>query len=208
VLLDIDGTLIDSGDVVRRCWQTWAIEYGVDVEQVLKVCHGRRSDDVVAQFLPPPQRAAAAARELALELADLDGITALPGARRLLEALPVDRWAAVTSGERALMTARLTAAQLPIPKVLISGEDVTTGKPSPQGYLKAADALDVNARQCLVVEDAPAGVRAGRFAGAQVLALTTTHKPTELPDTDAVVPDLSHVTAELTDDGRITLHIS
>ena len=180
ILFDIDGTLISSGTAVERSWRTWAREYGVDPEQVLRVCHGRRTEDVVSQFVAPLQRAAAIARELALELADLDGVVALPGARRLLEALPHRQWAAVTSGERSLMTARLAAARLPTPKLMITAEDVSTGKPSPEGYLKAATALSLKAQQCLVIEDAPAGISAGRAAGAQVLAVTTTHQVAEL----------------------------
>lgn len=114
----------------------WFWEYGADTEEVLRICHGRRTEDIVPQFVAPHQRAAAVARELALELADLDDVVALPGARQLLDALPRGQWAAVTSGERSLMTARLAAARLPAPKLLISAEDVSTGKPSPEGYLK------------------------------------------------------------------------
>jgi sugar-phosphatase len=207
ILFDIDGTLVDSGAAVERSWRTWAGEYGVDTEQVLRICHGRRGEDVVAQFIAPQQQAAAIARELALELADLDGVVALPGARQLLDALPHRRWAAVTSGERSLMTARLAAARLPAPNVLIGAEDVSTGKPSPEGYFKAAAALGFNAQQCLVIEDAPAGISAGRAAGAQVLAVTTTYHAAELADADVVVIDLSCVSVKLTDDG-VTLLIT
>lgn len=202
ILFDIDGTLIDSTATVEGSWGTWAKDYGVDYEEVLKVCHGRRTEDTVAQFVAPPQRAAATARLLALqELADVDGVLALPGARRLLDALPSSHWAAVTSGPRSLMSARLVAARLPIPKLLIGAEDVSNGKPSPESYLKAAAALGVEARECLVVEDAPAGVGAGRAAGAQVIAVTTTHHAAELAGADIVVPDLSRVSVKVTDSG-------
>jgi sugar-phosphatase len=202
ILFDIDGTLIDSTATVEGSWGTWAKEYGVDYEDVLKVCHGRRTEDVVAQFVAPQRRVAATARQLALqELADLDGVLALPGARRLLDALPRSHWAAVTSGPRSLMAARLAAARLPAPKLLIGAEDVSTGKPSPESYLKAAAALGFEAQECLVVEDAPAGVGAGRAAGAQVLAVTTTHRAAELADADVVVTDLSCVSVEVTDSG-------
>lgn len=202
ILFDIDGTLIDSTATVEGSWGTWANEYGVDYDEVLKVCHGRRTEDVVAQFVAPRHRVAATARQLALqELADLEGVLALPGARRVLDALPRSHWAAVTSGPRSLMAARLAAAQLPAPKVLIGAEDVSTGKPSPDGYLKAAAALGFDVQECLVVEDAPAGVGAGRAAGAQVLAVTTTHHAAELADADVVVTDLSRVSVEVTDRG-------
>lgn len=204
ILFDIDGTLVDSTAAVERSWCTWAQEYRVDADEVLRVCHGRRTQDIVPRFVVPQQRTAAIARELALELADLDGVVALPGARQVLDALPRGRWAAVTSGERALMTARLAAARLPVPEALISAEGVSSGKPSPEGYLKAAAALGLEAGQCLVVEDAPAGISAGRAAGARVLAVATTHDAAELADADVVVTDLSYVSVEVTD-GELVL---
>lgn len=203
ILFDIDGTLVDSTTAVERSWRTWAREYRVDADEVLRVCHGRRTEDVVAEFVSPQQQSAAVARELALELADLGGVVALPGSRQILNALPPGRWAAVTSGERSLMTARLKASRLPIPSILISAEDVSTGKPSPEGYLKAAAALGLQAGHCLVIEDSLAGISAGRAAGAQVLAVTTTHARTELVGADMVVPDLSCLTVTVTDHGVI-----
>ncbi|SPM36028.1 Beta-phosphoglucomutase or related phosphatase, HAD superfamily [Mycobacterium rhizamassiliense] len=208
ILFDIDGTLIDSTATVEQSWRTWAKEYGVDYEEVLKVCHGRRTEDTVARFVGPHDLVAATARQLALqELADFDGVLELPGARRLLDALPHSLWAAVTSGPRSLMAARLAAAGLPAPKLLIGAEDVSNGKPNPESYLKAAAALGVEAHECLVVEDAPAGVGAGRAAGAQVLAVTTTHRAAELADADVVVTDLSCVSVKVSD-GDIDLLIT
>lgn len=202
ILFDIDGTLIDSTATVERSWNTWAAEYGVASQEVLKVCHGRRTEDTVAQFVAPQHRIAATARQLELqEQADLAGVRALPGARGLLAALPPCHWAAVTSGPRKLMAARLVAAGLPEPQLLIGAEDVSIGKPDPESYLKAAAALGFEAQECLVVEDAPAGVGAGRAAGARVLALTTTHDAAELADADVVVSDLSCVRVEVTDEG-------
>ena len=128
---------------------------------------------------------------------------ALPGTQSLLRRLPADRWAAVTSGSRELMRARLTAAGLPIPEVLVSAEAVEAGKPEPEGYLKAAAALGRDIRRCLVVEDAPAGIHAGRAAGAQVLAVTTSHPASDLTSADAVVPDLTACDLELAPDGVI-----
>jgi sugar-phosphatase len=205
ILFDIDGTLVDSSAAVERSWRTWAREYHVDADEVVRVCHGRRTEDVVPQFVSPQHQAAAVARELALELADLDGVVALPGSRQVLDALPRQRWAAVTSGERSLMTSRLEASGLPVPQTLISAEDVLTGKPSPEGYLKAAAALGFQARRCLVVEDSPAGIGAGRAAGAQVLAVATTHAPAELVGADVVVTDLSCISVEVTDRGVAVL---
>jgi mannitol-1-/sugar-/sorbitol-6-phosphatase len=201
VLFDIDGTLVDSTPVVERSWRTWAQEFGVDADELMRVCHGRRTEDTVADFVTPQRRAVAVARLQALELADFDGVTALPGAQQLLEELPRRRWAAVTSGERQLMTARLEAARLPIPDILMCAEDVAAGKPSPEGYLQAAAGLGFDASQCVVVEDAPAGIAAGLAAGAQVLAVTTTHDADQVSSADVIVADLSCVRMKSTNDG-------
>jgi len=198
VLFDIDGTLVDSTAAVIRTWETWAATHGIDAQEILRVCHGRRTEDTLALFLPAAQHAAAVAELQQLELEDLDEVIALPGTRNLLTNLPADRWAAVTSGSRAVMQTRLTASGLPIPDVLVSAEAVDAGKPDPEGYLKAAAALGRDIGRCLVVEDAPAGIQAGRAAGAQVLAVATSHPPSELTSADAVVPDLTALEVDVT----------
>lgn len=191
ILLDIDGTLVDSTPAVERTWRTWAVRHGLDAAEILLRCHGRRSEDTIADLLPESQRAAAVTELEQLELDDLDDVVPLPGARPLLESLPPDRWAAVTSGSRRLMRARLSAAGLPVPVTLISAEDVTAGKPDPAGYLKAAAALGCAPARCMVVEDAPAGIEAGLRARAAVLAVATTHDPAELTHADQVIADLT-----------------
>lgn len=199
ILFDIDGTLVDSTPAVERTWRTWAEKRGIDVEPILQVCHGRRTEDTVAEFLPERERAAGVEELAELELHDLDGVVALPATRELLTRLPLDRWAAVTSGSQELMRARLSAAGLPIPSVLVAAEDVTEGKPDPEGYVAAARALGVDPSKCLVVEDAPAGIAAGRAAGAYVLAVATSHDPGALVSADAVVPDLTGCSVNTTD---------
>ncbi|MHA6629083.1 HAD-IA family hydrolase [Pseudonocardia sichuanensis] len=203
VLFDIDGTLVDSTAAVVRSWTAWAARYGLDAEEILRVCHGRRSEDTIAAFLPVGEQAAGVAALAELELADLDDVVALPATRTLLRDLPGDRWAAVTSGSRVLMRARLAAADLPVPGVLVSAGDVSAGKPDPEGYLKAAAALGYEITRCLVVEDAPAGIGAGRAAGAHTLAVATSHPAVELAAADAVVPDLTACTVERTADGLV-----
>lgn len=203
VLFDIDGTLVDSTAAVVRTWRTWAATHGIDAEEILRVCHGRRTEDTLALFLPTGQHAAAIAELERLERVDVDDVVALPGAQSLLSRLPTDRWAAVTSGSWEVMQTRLTAAGLPVPEVLVSAEAVNVGKPDPEGYLKAAAALGHDIRRCLVVEDAPAGIRAGRVAGARVLAVATSHPASELTAADAVIPDLTTCELELTSDGLI-----
>ncbi|NHC13154.1 HAD-IA family hydrolase [Motilibacter deserti] len=201
LLFDIDGTLVDSTPVVERTWRTWAGRRGLDAEEILRVCHGRRSEDTIADLLPVGERAAATVELEELELADLDDVVALPATRVLLPRLPTDRWAAVTSGSQRLMRARLAAAGLPVPAVLVGAEDVSVGKPDPEGYLKAAAALGVDVSRCLVVEDAPAGLAAGRAAGARTLGVATSHEPGALRSADVVVADLTAVSVEATTGG-------
>ncbi len=188
-LLDIDGTLVDSSAVVERAWRQVAREFGVDGDAIVAGCHGRRSVDTVEEFFPPPDRAAAQERIDALELADRD-VVACRGAADLLAGLDGQPWAAVTSGPRRLMTARLAAAGLPVPAVLVTAEDVQRGKPAPDGYLLAARELGVSPAGCVVVEDSPAGVAAGQASGALVVAVTTTHPADALGAADLVVPGL------------------
>jgi sugar-phosphatase len=203
ILFDVDGTLLDSTGAVERSWRTWAVTHGLDAEEILQVCHGRRTEDTIALFLPAEQRAAAVAEMEALELSDLQDVVALPATQELLPALPRDRWAAVTSGSRRLMQARLAAAGLPVPEVLVSAEDVGVGKPDPEGYVKAAAAVGYDIAQCLVVEDSPAGVRAGGAAGAPTLAVATSHSSAQLSAADAVIPDLTACAIEATADALL-----
>ena len=132
---------------------------------------------------------------------DTDGVVALPGAASLLESLPADRWAVATSGSRRLATTRLAHGGLPLPRVLVTAEDVERGKPDPQPYLAAAAALGVEASRCLVVEDAPAGIAAGKAAGAAVLAVTTTFAASALGAADYLAPSLAAVTLRSVADG-------
>ena len=175
VLLDMDGTLVDSTTVVVRLWRSWAARHGVDAEAILAVSHGRRGDEVVAQFAPPDVDREAELEWLAArELIERDDIVAVPGAAALLAALPSDRTAVVTSATRELTAVRMQAAGLRVPNCLVGADDVVHGKPDPEGYKRAAALLGVDPAHCLVVEDAPAGLEAGRAAGARVIAVATT----------------------------------
>lgn len=196
VLFDLDGTLVSSTRVVDRAWAQLVEEYAVPRERLFSI-HGIPARAVLARFLvdrTPDEREAAFQRVLALELADLDGVDVLPGAAAAMGALvPEGRCAVVTSGTRDLATARLRAVGLPVPDVLVTADDVTHGKPAAEPYLAGAAGLRVAAAECLVIEDAPAGITSGRAAGAAVLALATTHAVTEVEGADAVVTDLAAV---------------
>jgi mannitol-1-/sugar-/sorbitol-6-phosphatase len=175
VLLDMDGTLVESDAAVERAWVTWAGEYGVAAATALQGAHGSPADRTVRRLRPDLDDAgvaAAAARQLALQYDDLGDVVAAPGAPALLAALAaLDMpWAVVTSADARLAAARLAAAGI-TPPVLVTVDDVGAGKPDPEGYLLAAARLGVDPARCLVVEDSAPGVAAGRAAGAAVAAL-------------------------------------
>ncbi|MGW5414617.1 HAD-IA family hydrolase [Actinomadura geliboluensis] len=195
VLFDVDGTLVDSTPLVERAARAWAAEYGIDPDEFLSDAHGRRTSDRVADFLPPDQVADATARLDALESTGTDGITALPGAVDLLTAMNGLPHAFVTSMDRAQLKLRTTVADVPLPPVVVTAEDVPAGKPDPSGYLQAAAHLGVDPSTCVVIEDAPAGIAAGRAAGATVLAVTTSHDRSVLTAAHHIVADLTTVVA-------------
>lgn len=189
ILFDCDGVLVDSDSSVDRAWTRWALEYGLDPDRVIETVHGRRTTDTVALLIPPIDRAAALSAIDSYELEDAATATEIAGARELVASMPSSRWAVVTSGRRALARARLQAAGIDPPPVLVSADDVAAGKPDPEGYLAAAAALGVAAADAIVMEDSRTGVEAGRRAcagnvvGVGSRALST--------DADIVVRDLT-----------------
>jgi sugar-phosphatase len=180
VLFDLDGVLVDSARYVEQQWRRWATAKGLAPEPFLRVCHGRRALETIRLAAPHLDAEAEVAAFTPEEDPDAHELAPVEGASRLLQMLPAGSWAVATSGSRAAATERLRRAGLPIPNVLICAEDVLRGKPSPDVYLMAAADLGVPPSECLVVEDAPAGVQAARAAGMVVVALTTTHRPDEL----------------------------
>jgi len=193
----MDGVLLDSRAVVERTWRRWASRHRLPAESVLRIAHGRRTLDTLRAAAPELATAEEVAWIEGAELEDLDGVGPIPGAVPLIAALPPSRWTVITSAGRELATGRLEAAGLSLPDNAVTSDDVERGKPFPDGYLLGAARLGFAANDCLVVEDAPPGVEAGRAAGARVLALTTTHAREGLTGADYIVPDLrsAHVTA-------------
>ncbi len=180
VLFDLDGVLADSTPAVARVWTYWAVKHGFDPNEVLHKAHGRPSITTVREYLPEGD-AEAENREIEQrEIEDVEDVKALPGACELLQALPPDRWTIVTSCTRPLAIVRIGAAGLPLPKHLVTSSDITRGKPDPEPYLKGAAKLGIAALDCVVIEDAGAGVRSGKAAGARVIALRTSHSEAEL----------------------------
>jgi sugar-phosphatase len=190
LLFDNDGVLVDSDAAVAVSWTRWAHEFDLDPGRVIATVHGRRSADTVATLLSPSRHAAATRMIDDYELEDSGTVTALPGAAELLPSLPADAWAVVTSGSRALASARLRAAGLPLPQVLVTAEDVERGKPDPQGYLAAAAALGLAIEDTIVLEDSTAGIGAGLASGASVLGISSRALSTPAP---VVVRDLAGV---------------
>ncbi len=178
-LFDLDGVLVDSRAVVERTWRRWAQRHQLDPDLLLQIAHGRRTRDTLEAATPDLALDSEVAWLDAVELTDTNGLRVVPGAKQLVSALPADRWAVVTSCGRALAQLRLESVGLPVPDVLVVSE----------GYDAAA---------CIVFEDAPAGVAAGRAAGARVLGVTTTHSAADLPDTEVTIPDFTdiHVRAD------------
>ena len=207
LLLDMDGTLVNSNAVVERVWRRWAERHGLDGDEVLNVVHGRQGHASMAVLLPERSRErnlADNARMLAEETADLEGVVEVPGAAAFLASLRGIPHALVTSADVALSTARMAAAGLTLPGVRVTAESVGASKPDPEGFLKGAAELGVDPADCVVFEDSEAGVAAGRAAGMRVVGVGPR---AGLYGPDAAVPDLTHVRTEPADDGTIRLHL-
>ena len=185
LLFDLDGVLIDSTPAVQRVWTAWATQQGFDPADTVKRAHGRPSLTTVRELLPHVDSVAENRLIEQAEIDDTDGVVPLPGVIALLASLPPDRWAIVTSCTRALAKVRIAAAGLPLPANLLTSTDVTHGKPHPEPYLKGAALLGFDPATCIVVEDAPAGVEAGKAAGARVIAVRTTSPDSDLQQAGA-----------------------
>lgn len=195
LLFDMDGVLVSSIGSVTRCWRRWAAHYGVPNADTYEIPHGVRAIDIMRQLVPGIDSVEGLRRIEDMELEDVADLQVLPGARDLLASLPVSRWAIVTSATRRLLIGRLEAAGLPVPELIISGDMVERGKPDPEPYRRGAELIHAQASDCLVVEDAPSGVRAGVAAGCTVLGVEGTHPKEELLEAGAkwVVPSLRAV---------------
>ncbi|OAH16403.1 HAD family hydrolase [Streptomyces jeddahensis] len=207
LLLDMDGTLVNSDAVVERCWRRWAEGHGLDFDEVIKIVHGRQGYASMALLLPDrpmEENYADNARVLAEETADVEGIVEIPGAGAFLASLAGLPHALVTSADVALSTARMAAAGLPLPPVRITAESVGASKPDPEGFLKGAAELGIDPADCLVFEDSEAGILAGRSAGMRVVgvgARAAQYGPT------VHVADLSGVRVESGVDGEIRVQV-
>ena len=182
ILFDLDGVLLASTCCIERHWQAWAEKHCLDLKNVLQNAHGVRTIETIRLVAPHLDSEKEAEEFTANEILDTEGVIAIPGAKELMAHLPPGKWAIITSGGYDLVQARLKKAGLPMPEYIISADDVTQGKPSPQPYLMGADKLGVPIDQCVVVEDAPIGVRSGKAAGMRVIGIAATHSYKELLD--------------------------
>jgi mannitol-1-/sugar-/sorbitol-6-phosphatase len=190
-LFDLDGVLVDSRAVVERTCRRWADRHQLDPERVLRIAHGRRTRDTVKAVAPHLDLEREVEWLDSTELADVDGLCEVPGVRKFLTALPARSWGVVTSCGPALARLRLTSVGLPIPEIVVTSEDVSHGKPAPDGYRLGAKRLGHAAATCVVFEDAPPGIAAGRAAGARVIALSTTQPDADFTGAEAIIPNFT-----------------
>lgn len=206
ILFDLDGVLVDSTRSVERQWRTWARQHGLDGDEIMRVGHGVRAIEIVRSVAPHLDAESEVLKLERLEADDHDSVTVMPGAIELLQTIPADRWGVVTSGSRSLATARLKLAGIPLPEVMVTADDVVNGKPHPGPYLKGAGLLGARPVECLVIEDAPAGIVSAHAARMKVIAITSTYKADALSEADAVVESLSQIQVRL--DGTRMLSVS
>ncbi|MDR6936707.1 HAD-IA family hydrolase [Luteibacter sp. 3190] len=207
LLFDMDGTLIDSRVVVEKIWKRWCDENGIDWHTVLPRLHGVRMRDSVEMFAKPGMDVEAVYQRLYREeVEDVDGIVPIPGAVELLASLPPEAWTIVTSADTVLAKARLGAAGIVPPPRMVTGEIVTLGKPDPEGYLLGARRMGADPKDCLVFEDAKAGIDAGLAAGARVIAIAGDH-PEEVPPNVEWVTDLTSLRFDGMREGKVLLRV-
>ena len=210
LLFDLDGVLVDSTPAVARVWTKWAIAHGLDPEETVRQAHGRPSIATVRDILPGADFEKENEVILRGEIEDTEGVIPLPGARELLSSLKENQWALVTSCARPLAEVRLKAAGLPQPRNVVTCDDVQNGKPDPEPYIKGAALLGISPAKCVVFEDAPAGIRAGKGAGALVIALQTTSTDSELEEAGAdwILPGYQNLTISRPGNGSNLLRLS
>lgn len=200
ILFDLDGVLVDSTPAVARVWARWATAHGIAPHLAIAHAHGRRSIETIRAIAPHLNAEEENLHVEQMEIEDKEGITAIPGAARLLAGLPQDRFAIVTSATAPLARARIGYAGLPLPQNLVTADDVIQGKPSPEPYLKGAQMLGCGPHDCLVFEDAPAGIASARAAGMAVIAIPNTYSLAELSGATTVISSLENLQVQLLKD--------
>ena len=207
ILFDLDGVLVNSTGSVDRQWRIWARERGIDEEKVIAIGHGIRAVEVI-RIVAPHLDAEAEVRKLeSREADDRDGVAVMPGAVDLVRSIPEGRWCIVTSGGRHLASARLRSFGVPVPRILVTADDVTNGKPHPEPYLKGAKLLGADPADCLVIEDAPSGIESARAGGMKVLGITSTYGAEALKHANAVIGKLGQIQVTSNGAGKLSVEV-
>ncbi|WP_263354997.1 HAD family hydrolase [Acidicapsa acidisoli] len=207
VLFDMDGILISSLGSVERSWRTWGLARGIDPTTAIHTAHGCRAIETIRKLRPDLDDEAELKFIEDLEIADKEGLAVLPGVLDLLAALPAYRWTVVTSATERLARVRMAAGGIPVPKHITTADHVTNGKPHPEPYLRGAEILELDPRDCVVFEDSASGTKAGRAAGCTVIGTTFSHSVEELSAAHYLVTDLTGIKVELApEDQTILLH--
>jgi sugar-phosphatase len=207
ILFDLDGVLVDSTGAVDREWREWARRKGVDGDAIMAIAHGVRTLDVIRRVAPHLDAEAEVLELESHEANDQEGVFVMPGAAELVRSIPDGRWGVVTSGTQVLARARLPFCGLPVPKVLVTADDVTHGKPHPEPYLKGAELLGFNPSECLVIEDAPAGIQSARAGGLKVIGITSTYAAEALVLADAVIGKLGQLRVSSNGAGKLGVEV-
>lgn len=207
ILFDLDGVLCDSTQQVDREWREWAARKGVNGDAVMAIAHGVRTIEVIRRVAPHLDAASEAAAIEDHEAHDQTGVVVMPGALDLVLSIPEGRWGVVTSGSRLLAQSRLRHCGLPVPEVLVTSDDVTNGKPHPEPYLKGAAGLGYRAAECLVIEDAPAGIQSALAGGMKVLGITSTYRADALGHSDAVIGKLAQIRVTSNGSGKLGVEV-
>jgi sugar-phosphatase len=208
ILFDLDGVLVDSTRAVDREWREWAARKGVDGDAIMAIAHGVRTIEVIRRVAPHLDAEAEADAIENHEAGDQRGVTVMPGAIDLVQSIPEGRWGVVTSGSRLLATNRLRYCGLPVPEVLVTSDDVMHGKPHPEPYLKGAELLGLSPPECLVIEDAPAGIESARAGGMKVVGIMSTYGAEALRLADVVVGRLGEIQVTSNGAGKLGVTIS
>jgi sugar-phosphatase len=208
ILFDLDGVLVDSTGAVDREWRLWARRKGVDGDAVMAIAHGVRTIEVIRRVAPHLDAVAEAWEIENEEASDQQGVRVMPGAAALVNSIPEGQWGVVTSGTRLLASARLRFCGLPVPKVLVTADDVANGKPHPEPYLKGAERLGFEPADCLVIEDAPAGIRSARTGGFKVVGITSTYPAPKLEEATAVVAQLSQIQVSRNGSSKLSISVA
>jgi sugar-phosphatase len=207
ILFDLDGVLVDSTRAVDREWREWAAKKGVDGDAIMAIAHGVRTVEVIRLVAPHLDAEAEAAAIENHEASDQRGVTVMPGSVDLVRSIPDGRWGVVTSGSRLLATNRLRHCGLPVPEALVTSDDVAHGKPDPEPYLKGAKLLGFSPADCVVIEDAPAGIQSARAAGTKVVGITSTYGSAALEQANAVIRKLGQIQVTMNGAGKLGVEV-